>query len=199
MENHDIIIAKTIQHIIDFVEKPHPVFGGMPVCPFAKKARLGNKIRFEVLAFETVEDLIPLVSSFTREHELMQVLHPGKIECCKLYDLAGELNESITKNGLQVFCGHPEDTFNIAGVYTRREPYPTLQVIWQDVAKAAEDKLSERYYKNWQPWNYAYANIIHATDRPTETSGLPPDAPRSEQPIPPVPSTSQPGGEGQSP
>ena len=32
--------------LINFIEKETDVFSGYPVCPFAKKERVGNKIKF---------------------------------------------------------------------------------------------------------------------------------------------------------
>jgi hypothetical protein len=34
-----------------FIEQPHEVFGGLPVCPFARAARLKQTIRFEIRPF----------------------------------------------------------------------------------------------------------------------------------------------------
>ena len=44
------IVRELIQYIVDFVEQPHPKLGNLPVCPFARRARLENRIRFEVCA-----------------------------------------------------------------------------------------------------------------------------------------------------
>jgi hypothetical protein len=32
----------------EFIEQPHDIFAGLPVCPFARAARLKQTIRFEV-------------------------------------------------------------------------------------------------------------------------------------------------------
>lgn len=160
MDKNKIIIDTAIKHIIDFIEKPNPILSNMPICPFAKKARLGGKLRFEVLEFYSANDVLPLILTMTRQHELMQVIHPGTLTCSNLYDISGELNLKLPSLGLQSFCGHPEDQFNIAGLYTRREPFPTIQVIWMDMAKLAEEKTSDKYYKNWKPENFIYTNLI---------------------------------------
>ena len=48
--DHAEIVRELTQYIIDFVEQPQPKLGNLPVCPFARKARLENRIRFEVRA-----------------------------------------------------------------------------------------------------------------------------------------------------
>lgn len=165
------MIDTAIKHMIEFIEKPSAVLANMPVCPFAKKARLGGKLRFEVLEFYSAGDVMPLIQTMGRQHELMQILHPGKIECSMLYDISGELNLKLPEFGLQAFCGHPEDQFNIAGLYTRREPFPTLQVIWMDVAKKAEERLSQKYYQNWKSENFVYTNLLPDHSSSSQSTG----------------------------
>ena len=46
-------MAEASQHIVDsivkwmenFVEQPHPSFGNMPPCPYARQFRLQNKVK----------------------------------------------------------------------------------------------------------------------------------------------------------
>src|SRR5882672_7873397 len=46
------VIAAVVKWSEDFIEQPHEIFGGLPVCPFARAARLKETIRFEVRSFE---------------------------------------------------------------------------------------------------------------------------------------------------
>ena len=61
--DHAEIVRELSQYIIDFVERPHPKLGNLPVCPFARKARLENRIQFEVLEL-TREGILALVPLF---------------------------------------------------------------------------------------------------------------------------------------
>src|SRR3954465_1732331 len=82
-------IVQAVQHWSeDFIESPHPIFGGLPVCPFARAARLRGSIRFEVRPFDVHDTLEPagglmaLVRDFAREEaagqrETLFVIHPS--------------------------------------------------------------------------------------------------------------------------
>ncbi|MEB3280742.1 MAG: hypothetical protein VKK42_17655 [Lyngbya sp.] len=51
-DSNSEIIQRTIEYMMDFLEQPHPVFGGLPVCPFTRKARLTNQILYKVDDFD---------------------------------------------------------------------------------------------------------------------------------------------------
>jgi hypothetical protein len=59
-----------------FIEQPDPVFGGLPVCPFAKAARLKRSIRFEVRGFAASDPsdsdgrVMTLIEEFLADQQL---------------------------------------------------------------------------------------------------------------------------------
>ena len=63
------IVREFAQYIIDFVEQPQPKLGNLPVCPFARKARLENRIQFKVLEL-TRDGVLALLPLFTAKPEL---------------------------------------------------------------------------------------------------------------------------------
>src|SRR5438445_578670 len=80
----------------DFIERPHAIFGGLPICPFARAARLKETIRFEVRSFAMDDpldgdsDLVLLVREFTEQTkssglETLFVIHPDRAQ--RLQDL----------------------------------------------------------------------------------------------------------------
>jgi hypothetical protein len=48
-----------VEYMKEFLEKPHWLFPGLPVCPFARKARLENRILYKVHRFSLDADLNP--------------------------------------------------------------------------------------------------------------------------------------------
>jgi len=53
---------------------------------------------------------------------------------------------------LQAFEAHPDSEFCIGGVYTRRSPYPSFQVLSRTLLKTASDSLlGSRYYAHFSP------------------------------------------------
>lgn len=155
--DHAEIVRELVQYIVDFVEQPHPKFGNLPVCPFAKKARLENRIQFEVLEL-TREGVLALVPSFTAKSELdlMICIHPRKdgLSSAEVYRLVGLLNQALPAMNLMAIGLHPKDPFNIDGLYTRREPYPNIQLLRLDVGERAHQSIKNSgYYDCWTESN----------------------------------------------
>ena len=162
------IVREFAQYIIDFVEQPQPKLGNLPVCPFARKARLENRIQFKVLEL-TRDGVLALLPLFTAKPELhvMICIDPRKdglssAEVCQLVEV---LNQVLPALNLSALGGHPEDPFNIDGLYTRRDPYPNLQLLRLDVGERAHQSLkSASYYDRWSE-----SNLRDVSPRPTQT------------------------------
>ena len=67
------VIDAVVKWSEEFIEQPHEIFGGLPVCPFARAARLKQTIRFEVRRFDSGDplepdgDILTLVGEFADE------------------------------------------------------------------------------------------------------------------------------------
>ena len=55
-ESETEIIESTLRWMTEFVELPHPIFSDLPICPFAKKARLANQILFKIERFSALTE-----------------------------------------------------------------------------------------------------------------------------------------------
>jgi hypothetical protein len=53
------IVDAVVRWSEEFIEQPHEIFGGLPICPFARAARLKQAIRFEVRPFALDDPLEP--------------------------------------------------------------------------------------------------------------------------------------------
>lgn len=150
------IIKETIEYSINFIEKPNAIFGNAPVCPFAKKFRVQGKIKYMVMPFLLGEELDPLVLMLAelfhaqKKYDSYFVIHPDKaLPLQALTDLCNRLGEAIDPMDLMIFQGHPQDDFQIGGVYTRREPYPGFQLLRKQLILESRKKLTDRYFANW--------------------------------------------------
>lgn len=82
------IINEMLEHSKSFIEKPHPAFGNMPICPFAAQARISNRIRFLVtpLSMEAVQDgseLMLEINAFMEgkfDGDALICVHPSKAD-----------------------------------------------------------------------------------------------------------------------
>jgi hypothetical protein len=173
------VLDAVIRGSEQFIEQPHQVFGGLPVCPFARAARLKQTIRFEIRPFALDDplgldgDIMALVREFADQAasgtlETLFVIHPDTRQA--LPDLLGfvtRLNSRLAAGELsefQVFETHPGSDFCVGGVYTRRSPYPSFQVLSQTLLKKGSDSpLDTRYYARFS------SAMLHAVGMPTTT------------------------------
>jgi hypothetical protein len=159
----DAIITQMIHYLETVLEKPHPVFGGLPICPFSKKARLQNKILYKVLNLSFAElqpnsVLLKAIQEFqTSEcYDVLLFICPNVdfLSVDQVRSLVKTLNEMIASMKLAAFGGHPLDTFNIQGIYTRREPFINITIQGIELLNAASQQLKKtNYYHNWSPEN----------------------------------------------
>lgn len=165
MKSRDEITAEMLRWSEHFIEEPHPVFGGLPICPFAKAARLKRSIRFEVLSFasdplEPDGRVMHLIGEFLGDEDLetLFIIHPetGRIDARALEAWIERLNArlavSVVTRDLQAFEAHPDSEFSIGGVYTRRSPYPSFQILRRSLLKDASGSLlGSSYYDHFTP------------------------------------------------
>ncbi len=150
----DVIIKETLDYIVNYVEKPHPIFDNIPVCPFSKKFRLKDKINFIVYPFHALDfTILALADLFhaQQRYDSYFVIHPDKtLDLQFLVDFCDSFQKIIKPMGLLLFRGHPKDTFQVSnGVHTRREPYPSFQLLRESLVLESRNKLPESYFQNW--------------------------------------------------
>jgi len=161
------VIAAVVRWSEDFIEQPHEIFGGLPVCPFARAARLKETIRFVVRFFEMDDALdeesylLNLIREFVRHAETdgletLFVIHPDRAQ--RLQDLEAfveRLNLRMAGGDLrefQAFEAHPESNFRVGNVYTRRSPFPSFQVLSRELLKKGSGSLLDSpYYGQFTP------------------------------------------------
>jgi hypothetical protein len=152
-----------VNYLGTVLEKPHPLFGDLPICPFSKQARLQNKVLYRVIDLsssnlELDSSLLNAVEQLYSNnlYEVLLVICPDSqaMSVNQVYLLVEKLNEHIAPMGLVAFGGHPSDNFNIQGTYTRREPFINITVQSFEVLKAATNRLKKtNYYQNWSQEN----------------------------------------------
>jgi hypothetical protein len=161
------IVDAVVRWSEEFIEQPHEIFGGLPVCPFARAARLKQTIRVEVRHFDlddTLEpdgELMSLVREFAQDAtaghlETLFVIHPDSRENLPaLLAFVARLNARMSESELsefQAFEAHPESDFRVGSLYTRRSPYPSFQVLSRALLKKASDSLLDSpYYSRFSP------------------------------------------------
>lgn len=142
------VIDEMLDYIKVFIEQPNEAFGGMPVCPFASKVRREQRIDFQVGPFSLSDEssLLQKIDEFKNNpnFDIIIFIHPDKkgLTFEELDKVNRSLNEILTPDFV-AFEGHPDDPFMANGIYTRRDPYPNIQVIAKSTLDAAEKKMLE--------------------------------------------------------
>lgn len=165
----EAVVTEVLAWSANALERAHPIFGGLPVCPFARAARLKGTIRFEVRAFSVNDpldlggELLELIADFAREetagaYETLFVIHPERhamsVDALEAFvaRLDGRLRALPRFAELRVFEAHPDSAFQVGNVYTRRGPYPSFQVLSHARLKATSDALwGAGYYDHFSP------------------------------------------------
>lgn len=142
------LAAKMLDYIKDFIEKSHPSFDGLPICPFARRARVKGLIQFEIKAFKTVADVMEMIDLMKPEKEVIIMLHPD-IGLKELKALLEEVEKPASQKGFGVFHGHPEEAWKIGECYSRRDPVANIQAVKLDLIQKSAATLPERYYSRW--------------------------------------------------
>jgi hypothetical protein len=161
------VIDAVVKWSEEFIEQPHEIFGGLPVCPFARAARLKHTIRFEVRYFDLDDpldadgDILTLVREFaqaaaTGPLETLFVIHPDRRRpLSDLLAFVARLNRRMAAGelkGFQAFEAHPESDFRVGSLHTRQSPYPSFQVLGRALLKKGSDSLLESsYYARFTP------------------------------------------------
>lgn len=160
------IIAAVIEWSQTVIERPHPIVGGLPICPFARAARLRDAIGFHVMPFALDDPLasegtvMTLIDGFVADAtaETLFVIHPDPhaVDARALEAfvtrLGRRLRETPSLSDLLVFEAHPRSPFCVGGVFTRRSPYPSFQVLSHTQLKKTSDTLLHSgYYDRFTP------------------------------------------------
>lgn len=163
------VIDSMVAYLADVIEKPHPAFGGMPICPFSRQARLANQILYCIYPFScadltTKTPLLQIIDDFQQspQYEILLVIHPdySGLSLDATHQFMQQLNQAIAAQNLIAFDGHPQDDFNIQGVYTRKAPFIHLTVQHLSKVKAASDQLHHTpYYKSWTAEQLSYVGL----------------------------------------
>lgn len=151
----DNIVEEIKNWIINFVEIKTPIFGNMPVCPFAKKERINNKINYVVTDLSDVNNIINKINenNFIDKTTLILIDTHNKIDLIQKEEFENKIN-TICDNNWTVYCLANEN-FNVDGFYTRTNKYPIVIVtLLSEVIKAENGLWNTKYFSKWSEDNF---------------------------------------------
>lgn len=134
--------------IQDFVEKPTPSLNGWAPCPYARQARLENKISIR-LGHDPYFDLCRTYRIGIRNADVAIYIYDPlewPLERFRVWQRAGAANP----HGLYVLEDHPSAVENINGVVMNQGTYAMLFVQKQHKLEEAARQLAKKgYYNGW--------------------------------------------------
>lgn len=146
------IRERLLQWMETFVEQPNPKLGDWPPCPFARQARMGNKIeiRFSeagLLAYDVYKSLCVLEEG--REVIVICFDHttagPTFVQ-----ELVQALNRELMKQNYVILEDHPDLPEYVNNVCMNFGECGLLVVQKLDKLNSASDQLREKgYYHSW--------------------------------------------------
>jgi len=153
------VIDEIEQYLKSFIEQPNASFGGLPICPFAAKARTEQRIDYQIGPF-SLADFQPGTPQMKKiedlksqtEFQIVMFVHPDK-QAMSVEDVdkvVAHVNGMLNPDMI-AFSGHPLDQFSVNGVKIRQDPYPNFQVITLKTLTEARAKIHHTdYYKHYK-------------------------------------------------
>ena len=96
------------QWIVDFVEKPNPLLNNWAPCPYARQARLSQKVDIRQGCYNPIDDLKHVVM---KEFDVVAYVYgPEHWPADEFNDLVDIVNRAhLSSQGLIALADHPDD------------------------------------------------------------------------------------------
>ena len=140
--------------ILNFLSKPHAVFGGLPPCPFAKKAYLSNRVQF-IQADDYVGAAHECMHNWSDQVEVVVIVAPDLVPLDSFADQTKELNEIYNQKDFVILEDHKERIEQVQDVILNNGKYHILLIQRSTALNQATQSLHNTdYYKNWSEEYY---------------------------------------------
>jgi len=149
---------EVLKYLENFIEKESEVFSGFPVCPFAKRERLQNKIKFVEINFSKI-DLYKISvegkSFLTSDYSTLLFISNDNatFNQTKLFfrcvtEFFKKTSGFLSNTKMNTFFFHEQDDRSYNGLYTRRSPVPFIMVGYKhEISKKKNKLLKTKYYE----------------------------------------------------
>ena len=154
---------KDIQdYLINFIEKEQEIFSGFPVCPFAKKERMENKIKYVECSFtdidteKVIEETLAWLES---DYSTLLYVDSSDSSYIQTNHFHRCIDTLMDKNNVNTFLFHKENKREFGGIFTRRSPRPFIMVGHKkQISKKKTQLLKTKYYDKLTDKEYGVLN-----------------------------------------
>jgi hypothetical protein len=149
--NETDIVEKLNNWMREFVEVPNPKLGDWAPCPYARQARISNKIK---IIFSEIDYLSKIVKNSTDFLDVMEVVvicfDHKLVNPVILQEWVESMNNDLMKDNFVVLEDHPDSPEYINGVKMNFGECGLLIVQKLDKLNNASDQLKAKgYYSVW--------------------------------------------------
>ena len=156
MLNEEQIVQDLTDWMKDFVEKPNPLLNNWAPCPYARQARIADKIS------SVFADHLKLTSTVEKNLSLLEdkdvfivCFDHTAISADEIEELVKTHNKLLMKKDVVVLEDHPDAIEMLNGVEMNFGKCGLLLVQKLSKLSTASDQLREKgYYDNWPKENY---------------------------------------------
>lgn len=148
---------KAIEHVTawmkEFVEVEHPVFAGLPPCPYARQARLQGRVRMiHMTSAEPDSNCWQHLehADFDKIDALILILDPKRWTLKYTHDIVDQLNSIFMPKDVVVLEDHPKQKEIINGVVVNNGKY--ILLLCQRLStlnKFSKILKTKGYYDRW--------------------------------------------------
>lgn len=155
--DRDTIKDELLSWIVNFVEQPNPLLNNWPTCPYAKSARLSNKIGIEFSSAETLDaDVDKCLLQLDGKDVVLLLLDKDEIGPTELIEYVGNKNRTIMKNDFLILEDHPYslEFINGSNMNFGKCIFLAIQKL-SSINDASEKLMKNGYYDTWSRDNLA--------------------------------------------
>ena len=143
----------------EFVEQEHPVFAGLPACPYARQARLSGRVRMiHMTSAEPDSNCWQHISNtnFDDTDALVLILDAKRWTLKYTHDVVDQLNSVFMPRDVVVLEDHPRQKEEINGVIVNNGRYTLLLCQRLSTLNRFSEILKKKgYYDQWSKKNIA--------------------------------------------
>jgi hypothetical protein len=147
--NFDQAQTEITQWIVDFVEKPTPLLNGWAPCPYARQARVNNRVNIRPGCFNPIDDLKQITMD---DYDVIVYVYSRERwpadEFNELVKIANMVH--LSAQGFIALADHPDDAESVMGVTMNQGTYAIVFV--QDLGKLnhfARVLGNKGFYDGW--------------------------------------------------
>jgi hypothetical protein len=150
-------IARVEEYCKTVLEKPAAAFGNKPACPFSRREREENRIRYEFFAIlpdGPSDDVVMTLKEFAADqrYTTLLVIDPEKcVTAAEGVEYGRELSRRCCDQRIVAISVHPDDDYVIDGFLPRQGmPYVAMLCQSAEYLRAAKQQLAATdYYQKW--------------------------------------------------